>query len=49
MRWKHLWLAALLAIVSSSFASAQTTGQIIGTVADPQGAVLLDNQIAISN
>src|SRR5262249_32933641 len=37
---KHLWLAALLAVVTSSFASAQTTGQIIGTVADPQGAVL---------
>jgi len=36
MRWKHLWLAALLAVVTSSFASAQTTGQIIGTVADPQ-------------
>src|SRR5579859_6860049 len=40
MRWKHLWLAALLAVVTSSFASAQTTGQIIGTVTDPQGAVL---------
>jgi hypothetical protein len=40
MKWKHLWLAALLAAVSSSFASAQTTGQIIGTVADQQGAVL---------
>src|SRR5262245_29900691 len=40
MKWKHLRLAALLAVITSSFASAQTTGQIIGTVADPQGAVL---------
>jgi hypothetical protein len=40
MKWKHLSLAALLALVTSSFASAQTTGQIIGTVADQQGAVL---------
>src|SRR5262245_18245117 len=40
MRWKHLWLAALLAVATSSFASAQTTGQIIGTIADLQGAVL---------
>jgi hypothetical protein len=40
MRWNQLVLAALLAIFSTSFAYAQMTGQIIGTVADQQGAVL---------
>jgi outer membrane receptor protein involved in Fe transport len=33
-----LWAAALL--LSASAASAQTTGRIIGTIKDPQGAVL---------
>jgi len=41
MRWKHLWCAAALLVLSASIGLAQTTtGQIIGTVADPQGAVL---------
>jgi hypothetical protein len=40
MRWKHLWCAAALLVLSASFGFAQTTGQILGTVVDPQGAVL---------
>ena len=40
MRWKHLWCAAALLVLSASFGFAQTTGQILGTVVDPQGGVL---------
>src|SRR6516225_8416894 len=40
MRWKQLWCAVALVMFTARFAGAQTTGQIIGTVVDPQGAVL---------
>jgi len=40
MRWKQALCAVALVIFTATFATAQTTGQIIGTVADPQGAVL---------
>src|SRR5215831_15706298 len=40
MRWKHLVCAAALVAFSTGSAFAQTTGNIIGTVSDPQGGVL---------
>src|SRR5690242_21575360 len=40
MRWKQAFCAVALVVSTATLAMAQTTGQIIGTVADPQGAVL---------
>jgi Carboxypeptidase regulatory-like domain/TonB dependent receptor len=40
MRWKHLLCAVATVAFATSPAFAQTTGSVIGTVTDPQGAVL---------
>ncbi len=43
-----LWLIAAL-LLSASAASAQTTGRIIGTVKDAQGAVLPGATVTVSS
>src|SRR5215471_16827464 len=40
MRWKHLVCAVALVAFATGNAFAQTTGNIIGTIADQQGAVM---------
>ncbi len=40
MRWKQLLCAVAIVAFATSAAFAQTTGSVIGTVTDPQGAVL---------
>lgn len=40
MRWKQLLCAVAIVAFAASAAFAQTTGSVLGTVTDPQGAVL---------